>query len=872
MDNKFFYKLLAVSVLAITLTPSVSISASQMEKVHIVPQPGGSFLTTSDLNNDDINDFAVFGIKAEDETPTAIIKDAVTGNDIKHISWPSEWKNIKIISISDRNNDGINELALLGVRKSDGRTQLMVKNPLTNASFGTWSWPANRLNSSFLEIADLNGDGFTEFGLFSINGANKVPQVIVKNGKNKSEQIATYSFPRGWTDHKIITLGDLTHDSVPEIALFGRHPSKGNSFLFIRDGLTREKVEQYTWGKQWNNITFSKLDDLNADGIAELSIFGVRKDDGRPQLLVKNGVKKQGFLTTYNWSPLIESPTHITLSDQNSDGIQEQAVFGLNLDSNKYQLIVKSGLKRGQTLMNYQWPNNWHSANIQEVNDLNQDGLNELALIGINSVNGTQQVQIRDRETRAALGTWSWPTAWSQTSLHPLAEATLNNVQEIGLFGNDSNGSPNLKIVSIDTNTTSTEISTEFDISANSSQVKQFTWSTPMTVAGSEPIDVHANQSEFDEQEWPRIAAASDGSYMVIWQSQSQGAEANKLNLYGRRFTPSGEALTNEIKINQVGEYSSLAALHYNIDSNSSGKSCVTWGAVDFSGRGAYVRCYDINGKDLTGAVLVDNGSDAWTEPEVDVAVFEDGSYAVVYQYESGFTTGFKVRRYSASGIASTPIWLETKGGWSRSNDIQIDTDGYGKIAITWSINDINLKVMAMVIDNDDQVIVPEFFVGDNEASTEETPDITMNDKGLFFVALSEVIDYKGTLAWYNFDSSGNAVNSGKIDKNVDARIYTPRITSNGNTIYLTWSEYDLGNTDYDDWAYMSTLSWEGDLKQAPFLLDSYRQHDQNTPMSAVSDHSVITVWDDPYREEYAVSPRDTNLNRGVFGVILQKN
>ena len=835
------------------------------ESLHLNAQLGAEVIQNIDLQADGIDEIAMFGI--HNSIPTLIVKDSVNGNTLQEVTWLSDWINPKVFLVEDRNNDAIPEIALWGRRSDDGRMQLVVKNLINNQSLGTWSWPSDRTDYQFFELDDLNEDGYSDFSALGRNTNTLVPLLLIKDGVIPSQTINQYPFPKHWINLHAQTIPDIDNDGIPEVTLFGEHPTKGNGFLFIRNGVNTEKLSQYNWSKKWSNISFSQLNDLDGDGKNELALFGTNIDDGRHQLIVKKGDSKLGLKTTFNWPNTFISPQYLQVKDRNNDGIDEQAVFGFNTDENRYQLMIKNGANRSQTLTNIFWPNNWTDAAVSEVTDLTGDSINEFALTGVNLQSMNKEVQVRDGATKAVMNTLSWPETWTEPAL--VLSSTQSN--SIGLSGNNANGQASIimaQLTNLQVNASSLSASTD------SSQTTVI-WDTPLTMSATQPISFHSNKTEFDEQEWPRVSSAADGTFTVMWQSQSQGGVSNKLDLYARRFDNLGQPTTDEIKVNNIGAYSTLADAYYEIDSNKNGKTCMVWGAEDFAGDGAYIRCYAPNGTDLTGAVLVDNESDAWTVPEVDVAVFENGDYAVVYQFEAGFTTGFKVKRYDADGTPHPAVWLDTEGGWSRANNIQIDTDGYGKLAITWTINDINYKTLAMVIDIDNNVVVPDFTVGDIEGETEDTPSIVMNSSGDFAIAHQSLINnqYNGSLNWFIFDSEGNQTLNSTMQKlHVDAKVYNPRLAANDDAIYFTWSEYYLGTTEYNDWGYITWSDWEGNITDVPNLIDkSGSKYDKNTPHIAVSDTSVITVWDDPYREEYSKEPRDTTLNTGVYGTIFPK-
>jgi hypothetical protein len=302
----------------------------------------------------------------------------------------------------------------------------------------------------FVEMTDMNGDGVNELAIFGRYTANNTPQIVVKDGITKAE-LGRYPFPAGWVNTSPIALDDITRDGVPEVGLYGEHPSNGKAYLFVRDGNDDTvKVDQYNWPNKWSQMSFHKIADLDGDGLSELALFGVDKETGRPHLNVKKGHTKQGLLTSYNWPETYTDVSFHIVSDQNGDGMPEYAVFGYDTEKARRRLMVKNGVNRSQMLRTYSWPENWAQPEFIELTDLTGDGLPELGVMGVNK-QGITQVQIRNRVDGTLSGTYSWPKSLEQNQFQSLGDVNGDGTSDIGLFGVDRDtGLPTLVIQSGD--------------------------------------------------------------------------------------------------------------------------------------------------------------------------------------------------------------------------------------------------------------------------------------------------------------------------------------------------------------------------------------------------------------------------------------
>lgn len=401
---------------------------------------GLAVMQLQDMNGDGIAEVGQFGLLNDGSgMPQLLILDPVTSLVLNTYSWPADWSEPELHRLDDRNNDGFDEVALYGKRVDDGRMQLAVKSGATGAGMGTWSWPDSWIAPAFLELRDLTGDGLHEYAIFGRYRANNVPQLVARDGSSKAE-IARYKFTAAWTNEMALQWDDLNNDGIAEVAMYGEHRSNGKTFLYVVDGNTPDlKLSQYNWPAKWSGTSFHLLPDLDGDGIREPAVFGVNLDDGRPQLQIKKGDTKLGVYAIYNWLSTFSEVQFYQLSDQNGDGINDFGVLAYNSANGKRQLMVKNGVDRTVTLASYFWPDNWDSARVTELDDLTGDGLPELGLLGKQRTSGLVQMQVKDRDTRGLMNTYTFSaTDMTKATVLNLGDIDGDGTPDIGLYDNAS--------------------------------------------------------------------------------------------------------------------------------------------------------------------------------------------------------------------------------------------------------------------------------------------------------------------------------------------------------------------------------------------------------------------------------------------------
>ncbi len=408
---------------------------------------------------------------------------------------------------------------------------------------------------------------------------------------------------------------------------------------------------------------------------------------------------------------------------------------------------------------------------------------------------------------------------------------------------------------------------------SNATSVIQNIEPTPVELACSnvntlETTHFHATDFELYDQDKPKISMAADGSYTVVWQSAITDRIFSNIQIYARRYSASGQALASAVKVHEVEELDDT--VRHDVDSNDDGKTCVTWGDSLGTSSIAYVRCYNAQGSDVTGELIVDDQSDSWTAPQVAIEVHNNGAFDVLYQFERGFTTGLKLARYSSTNQLVSSFWINDEGGASRLYDLSIDGNGAGKLIMSWSNNDINVISSYQVLEPDNSISVPLTQIEEAENSYEKYSAVTMRTDGSFMVAWTQIgrSGDKDELSWQLHNADGTLFSSGDIARPESASIRDQiAIDSTENTINIAYVIYDSNETQFDERAFYVALDWSGNAITAPLQLDDYLRNDQEEIAIASSDGSSVIVWKDLRRESQ--ENVDNSYGAGVFGIVV---
>ncbi|MBR9785125.1 MAG: hypothetical protein GYB34_12305 [Gammaproteobacteria bacterium] len=304
-----------------------------------------------------------------------------------NLSWQGTYTQVSLYSLPDMNGNGSQEIGLFGIRSdngNEGKLQLFIKDTLTGSRVSVLNWVANWSDASIVVLPDMSGDGISDIALQGIFKEKQRPQLLVRNGLSNAP-INTFSMPSLWENPTYFSFSDVNEDGTHEIALFGKNLKNGKSQVRVIDGiLPSEKFSSYNFPNNWSETRWINIADFNGDGADDWALLGKAITDSRWQLIVKDGLSPRGVLSIYAWPDLINT-VFGRINDITEDGLDEFALGGFSVSRNRWLLQIKDGQDRSTLLHNVSWANKWSDASLHILNDIDGDGIKDVALLGVRS-------------------------------------------------------------------------------------------------------------------------------------------------------------------------------------------------------------------------------------------------------------------------------------------------------------------------------------------------------------------------------------------------------------------------------------------------------------------------------------------------------
>lgn len=355
--------------------------------LHVIP----------DMNDNGFDDIGLFGIQNTANNagkPQMFVRDLNTGNRVNVYNWPANWTEVSALVLDDMSGDGLSEIAIQGRFKEGSRPQLIVKESNTNNVMATYSYPDLFVSPQYFQHSDSNGDGYREISTFGrLNSNNKI-QVKITNGFNPSNKMKAYNFPDNWSDVSWVRLDDSNNDGIDDWGLFGINKDDGRPQLINKDGTNpRGALRIYAWSADIQNATFYRVPDMNNDGVDEVAAAGRRSNNGRYQFQVQDGVDRNQILANHNLNLNLESVSYHVLPDFSGDERAEIGFLGTN-PLGEYELVIRHGDTADGEYARHNLGSNWQNTpSIISLGDTDGDGQSNLLVHGQNA-NGEQLVMM----------------------------------------------------------------------------------------------------------------------------------------------------------------------------------------------------------------------------------------------------------------------------------------------------------------------------------------------------------------------------------------------------------------------------------------------------------------------------------------------
>ena len=326
--------------------------------------------------------------------------------------WSPDGK--KIVFKTDR--DGNNEIYVMN---ADGSKQTRLTNNPADDNTPAWSPDGKKIVFARGYGQDgrlyvMNSDGSGQEQISSISGWFADWQ-----------SIPLYTYP------SLLSLGDIDHDTNPELAVVSYDATLKKSRATVRNAKTGLLISQIAFNGQYTPVKANTINDLNNNGASEIAVLGVRDSDQAVQVEVRDslsGVKIRAVPFPATWLPLDLG----IVRNVKGPGTAALAVLQQSATALRVQL---TDAKSGAQLRTIPFSSGYDGVDLVVLGDLNGNQTKDLAVLLDNTdPKGADKVEIRDSGNGQLIRSISYGSGAKPKQLASVVDANGNGFAELAVL------------------------------------------------------------------------------------------------------------------------------------------------------------------------------------------------------------------------------------------------------------------------------------------------------------------------------------------------------------------------------------------------------------------------------------------------------
>ncbi|MEM1181531.1 MAG: hypothetical protein AAGM22_24520 [Acidobacteriota bacterium] len=239
------------------------------------------------------------------------------------------------------------------------------------------------------------------------------------------------------------------------------------------------------------------------------------------------------------------------------------------------------------------------------------------------------------------------------------------------------------------------------------------------------------NTETEDTQSQPSVAMADDGSFIIFWRSKFQ--DGSEFGVYAQRYSSSGATVGGEFQVNVETELNQDIAYG---DYDAGGRLMVAWESLDDSSGGIFGRVYDAAGQ-AGDEFRLNQTTQSW-QHDVEIAGLPSG-FIATWESRNVDSDGRAVvfRRYDSSGA---PLSDEVQVNITESADQHnpsLAARADGTFAIVWESvgqDGSDAAAMARIYTSSGTPTTGEIQLNQTTIGDQENLDVAYDGQGGFVV------------------------------------------------------------------------------------------------------------------------------------------
>jgi uncharacterized repeat protein (TIGR03806 family) len=279
-----------------------------------------------DTDDDGIPELAVLAVRRSDNRMIVQIRDVDGSGTARQVFFSTGHTPLALAVITgDADGNGTPELAVLSTRNSDGRGIVEVKNaagdPVTRKF---WS-PVGYVPRDLEIVPDADGNGVPDIAVLSTRSADGRVLTQIANADGSGTRHPVW-FAYGQSVIDLAVLPDKDANGIPEVAVLSSQISDGSVLVQVRNASGPANPSAFWLGPDYTAIALEGIAPVDGSLTPEIGVLLQRRSDGQILVRVRNAAgadtaRSIVYPVGYGARGLA------TFDDVDDNGIEEPAVL-----------------------------------------------------------------------------------------------------------------------------------------------------------------------------------------------------------------------------------------------------------------------------------------------------------------------------------------------------------------------------------------------------------------------------------------------------------------------------------------------------------------------------------------------------------------
>ncbi len=266
-----------------------------------------------DLNGNGAPEIAVLGVRSSDQAVQVEVRDSLSGVKLSAVAFDSTFTSLDLGVVRDISGKGTAGLAVL--QQSDTELRVQLKNALSGVQIRDISFSAGYKGIDLIVLGDLNGNRAKEIAVLADNKTATAADTVEIRDSKTGVLIRTISYGTGKGPQQLMNLPDMNNSGGAELAVLRANTAR----VLLKDAKTGLAVNTLDYALP-QPFKLARVADSSSQ--TNLAMLGVRTANGQPRADVHDALSDT-FINKVVFDNYGATVGFISIPDINGNGVAE---------------------------------------------------------------------------------------------------------------------------------------------------------------------------------------------------------------------------------------------------------------------------------------------------------------------------------------------------------------------------------------------------------------------------------------------------------------------------------------------------------------------------------------------------------------------